>query len=183
PSSSRRRGSSWLASGATRTPRSSSSCSSPSTRTASSATSPSSSSTSSSRARRRRPDRPPSPCEHARMTYEHELLDVDVTDGVAVVTIDAPPINVMTIALYIQLATVCAELEADDDVRVVVLRSADPDFFIAHFDVAAILQFPTDGPAVRDEHLSAFHEMCERLRTMPKATIAEIAGRVGGGGS
>jgi enoyl-CoA hydratase/carnithine racemase len=36
---------------------------------------------------------------------------------------------------------------------------------------------------VRDESLSAFHEMCERLRTMPKATIAEIGGRVGGGGS
>ena len=28
-----------------------------------------------------------------------------------------------------------------------------------------------------------FHAMCERLRTMPKATIAVIEGRVGGGGS
>jgi len=117
------------------------------------------------------------------MAYDHELLRVAVTDGVASLTIDAPPINVMTIALYLELAAVCAELEADDDVRVVVLRSADPDFFIAHFDVSAILQFPTDGAPVRDENLSAFHGMCERLRTMPKATIAEIAGRVGGGGS
>ena len=117
------------------------------------------------------------------MPSEHQLLRIEVADGVAVVTIDAPPMNVMTIPLYLELAAACAELETDDDVRVVVLRSADPDFFIAHFDVAAILQFPTDGPAVRDETLSAFHEMCERLRTMPKATIAEIGGRVGGGGS
>lgn len=117
------------------------------------------------------------------MPYDHQLLQVDVTDGVGVVTIAAPPINVMTIPLYIELATVTAELEADDDVRVVVLRSDDPDFFIAHFDVSAILQFPTDGPAQRETAPNAFHQMCERLRTMPKATIAEINGRVGGGGS
>lgn len=117
------------------------------------------------------------------MAYDHSLLAVAVDDGVAVVTVDAPPMNVMTIALYLELAIVTAELEADDDVRVVVLRSADPDFFIAHFDVAAILQFPTDGPATRDAEPNAFHQMCERLRTMPKVTIAEIAGRVGGGGS
>ena len=117
------------------------------------------------------------------MAYEHELIRVHVADGVAVATIDAPPMNVMTIPLYFQLAQLTIELEADDDVRVVVFRSADPDFFIAHFDVSAILQFPTDGPAVRDPNLSAFHEMCERVRTMPKATICEIAGRVGGGGS
>ena len=117
------------------------------------------------------------------MAYEHDLIRVRVAEGVAVATIDAPPMNVMTIPLYFQLAQLTTELDADDDVRVVVFRSADPDFFIAHFDVSAILQFPTDGPAVRDPNLSAFHEMCERVRTMPKATICEIAGRVGGGGS
>lgn len=117
------------------------------------------------------------------MAYDYELIDVAVDDGVAVATIDAPPMNVMTIPLYVQLAAFCAEVEADQAVRVVVLRSADPDFFIAHFDVEAILQFPTDTDPVRSETLNPFHEMCERVRTMPKATIAEIAGRVGGGGS
>ena len=117
------------------------------------------------------------------MTYDFTLVRVEITDGVAVATVDAPPMNVMTIPLYIELSALCAEIEADGDVRVLVLRSADPDFFIAHFDVSAILQLPTDGPAIRDDSVSAFHEMCERLRTMPKATIAEIAGRVGGGGS
>jgi enoyl-CoA hydratase/carnithine racemase len=64
-----------------------------------------------------------------------------------------------------------------------VLRSADPDFFIAHFDVEAILQFPTEGDPVRETTPNPFHRMCEQVRTMPKATIAEINGRVGGGGS
>jgi enoyl-CoA hydratase/carnithine racemase len=114
---------------------------------------------------------------------EFETVRVAVDDGVAVATIDAPPINVMTLALYRDLRTCADRLAADDDVRVVVLRSADPDFFIAHFDVEAIISIPTDAPAERSSELDGFHRMCEQYRTMPKPTIAEIAGRVGGGGS
>lgn len=112
-----------------------------------------------------------------------DLVDLQIDRGVAVATIDAPPINVMTIPLYLELVRMTAEVEADADVKVLVLRSADPDFFIAHFDVEAILQFPTEGEPQRESTPNPFHQMCERLRTMPKATIAEINGRVGGGGS
>jgi enoyl-CoA hydratase/carnithine racemase len=117
------------------------------------------------------------------MAYDYDLIHVAVDDGVAVATIDAPPMNVMTIALYGELVAFTAEVEVDDAVRVVVLRSADPDFFIAHFDVEAILMFPIDGEPVRPTSPNPFHAMCERVRTMPKATIAEINGRAGGGGS
>ena len=71
----------------------------------------------------------------------------------------------------------------DDSVRAVVLRSDDPDFFIAHFDVSAIVDFPTEGEAQRPTEIGGFHGMCETYRKMPKATIVEIGGRVGGGGS
>ena len=112
-----------------------------------------------------------------------DLIHLDIDEGVAVATIDAPPMNVMTIPLYLELAQLAAEVEANDVVKVLVLRSTDPDFFIAHFDVEAILQFPTDGEPRREVTPNPFHQMCERMRTMPKATIAEINGRVGGGGS
>ena len=101
--------------------------------------------------------------------------------GVAVVTIDHPPINLMTIDVFIELARTVDRLAGDDDVRAVVLRSANPEWFIAHFDVEAILGFPTDQEPPTE--LNGFHAMCEQLRTMPKPTIAQIAGRVGGGGS
>ncbi len=66
----------------------------------------------------------------------------------------------------------------------VVLRSANPDFFIAHFDVAAILEFPIEKPARHEDYANAFyHDMCERFRLMDKITIAQIEGRAGGGGS
>lgn len=116
------------------------------------------------------------------MSYEGiPGLVVEVVDGIATVTIDHPPINLFTIELFVSMAGLAERLAVDPHVRVVVLRSANPDFFIAHFDVAAILTFPTDAPAATE--LNAYHRMCEAFRTMPKATIAVVEGRVGGGGS
>ncbi len=84
------------------------------------------------------------------MAYDYDLIHVAVDSGVAIATIDAPPINVMTIPLYGELVAFTTEVEVDEAVRVVVFRSADPDFFIAHFDVEAILMFPVDGDPVRE---------------------------------
>ena len=117
------------------------------------------------------------------MSYDYPHLTVTVTDGVAVVLIDNPPINLMTSTLFRSLAKVSVQLTEDDAVRVVVLRSANPEFFIAHFDVEAILDFPVDGEAVVEDELGGFDRMCETYRTMDKVTIAELRGRVGGGGA
>jgi enoyl-CoA hydratase/carnithine racemase len=119
------------------------------------------------------------------MPTVYERLRVEVAHGVASVTLANPPLNVMTLPLFGELARFASEVEADEAVRAVVLRSDDPDFWIAHFDVEAILGFPTDRAPARAAEVSEnpFHAMCERFRTMPKAVIAEIGGRVGGGGS
>jgi len=117
------------------------------------------------------------------VSYDYNLLQVDIAGRRATVTIDNPPINLMTLELFGELDALSRELEADDSLTVVVLRSANEDFFIAHFDVAAILQFPTDTPAERSQELNGYHLMCERFRTMDKVTIVQIEGRVGGGGS
>jgi enoyl-CoA hydratase/carnithine racemase len=119
------------------------------------------------------------------MTSSTERLRVEIEAGVGTATISNPPLNLMTLPLFGDLARFSAEVAADDSVRAVVLRSDDPDFWIAHFDVEAILKFPIDTPAQRAAKVddNPFHAMCERFRSMPKAVIAEIGGRVGGGGS
>ena len=117
------------------------------------------------------------------MAYEgYEKFHVAVDGGIATVTIDNPPINLFDLGMYLEMRQVAGELSEDTTVRVVVLRSSTPGFFIAHFDVALIQTFPTDPPPAPTE-LNPFHEMCELFRTMPKATIAVIEGRIGGGGS
>ena len=115
------------------------------------------------------------------MAYEYDLLRVELDAGVAFATIDNPPINLMTLPLFAELSRFSEEVANDGAVGAVVLRSANPEFFIAHFDVEAILLFPTDAPAERSD-ANPFHAMCERFRTMSKATIVQLEGRVGGGG-
>jgi enoyl-CoA hydratase/carnithine racemase len=112
---------------------------------------------------------------------DYELLHIDLKEGVATAVIDAPPVNLLSLPLFGEIIRFGAEVGDDESVRVVVLKSANPDFFIAHFDVEAILGFPIDEEAERTP-TNPFHQMCEQFRTMPKATIAQVEGRVGGGG-
>jgi enoyl-CoA hydratase/carnithine racemase len=117
------------------------------------------------------------------MSYEgYACLRVRVESQVAWVTLDHPPINLLDLALIGELSRLGAELEADDGVRVVVLESADPEFFVAHADVNLIRVLP-EKPDTPPGQLGVFHAMVDRFRTMPKVTIAKIAGRCRGGGS
>ena len=119
------------------------------------------------------------------MPYEGYKLIRYARDGkIVTATVDAPPINIITLELYSELSRMSREVETDQDCLVFILKSANPDFFLAHFDVSAILQFPTDQPATREASArNEYHDMCNRMSTMDKVTIAQIEGRVGGGGS
>ena len=72
------------------------------------------------------------------MAYDYQTLQIKNELGVLTATINNPPVNVMTHSLYMDLVGFTSEVEQDESVKVVVFQSADPDFFIAHFDVEAI---------------------------------------------
>lgn len=117
------------------------------------------------------------------MAYNYETIDCTRSNAILTATISNPPVNIMSLTMYRDLAGFTAEVAEDEEVKVVVLQSAHPGFFIAHFDIELILAFPSEGEPHKAAQLSEFHQMCTRLRTMPKATIAKIAGRAGGGGN
>jgi len=117
------------------------------------------------------------------MPYEnYNRLRIAQEGRIVTAIIDNPPINLITLELYQELIRLSKELEADDDTLAFVLKSADRDFFIAHFDVMALLAMDVKTEPLRGAP-NEYHAMCERFRTMGKATIAQIEGRVGGGGS
>jgi enoyl-CoA hydratase/carnithine racemase len=112
----------------------------------------------------------------------YQRLHVSVDDGICRVTVDNPPMNLLDGGLIVELGLFTAQVAADDDVRVVIVDSADPDFFVAHADLELIQGLPTDDDTLHDD-LSPFNAVVDTLRTMPKATIAVIEGIARGGGS
>ncbi|GGM50131.1 enoyl-CoA hydratase [Longimycelium tulufanense] len=113
---------------------------------------------------------------------EYEHLRINVENGVAFVTFDKPPINLLDFGLLDQLARFADEVESDDAVRVIVFDSADPDFFLAHWDVNLFAPRAVQKP-VRRGTLKLFHLLVEHYRTLPQVTIAQIAGAARGAGS
>ena len=113
------------------------------------------------------------------MTFE--TLRVAGTDGILRVTLDHPPVNLLDGAMLEDLDRLSRAC-VDEDARVLVLDSADPEFLIAHADVRGMLG-RGDPDAERRERLSRFAEVTERLRALPMVTIAVVEGRVRGGGS
>src|SRR5262244_934689 len=67
-----------------------------------------------------------------------ETIKVDREGAVLFVEIAAPPMNLLGAELVRDLASLIQRSEADDAIRVVVFKSADPDYFISHVDVTRI---------------------------------------------
>jgi enoyl-CoA hydratase/carnithine racemase len=98
------------------------------------------------------------------------------------VTIDNPPINVMGPDLLRQFQEVINDLEADDQVRVVVFDSAVEGYFLNHSDFTAKLEDLTDMPP-GPTGLPPWPDFLVRLTRAPVVSIALIRGRATGNGS
>lgn len=101
-------------------------------------------------------------------------------DGpVARVRIDHGEINLMDAAMMGDLWRLVTWLRAaGDSIRVVVLESARPDFFIAHVDLA-LLAASADDP---ETAVGSFQDLVAAFRALHQVTVAVVAGRVAGGG-
>jgi enoyl-CoA hydratase/carnithine racemase len=112
---------------------------------------------------------------------QFETLKVRVDGPVVFVDIAAPPMNLLGPELVRDLVSLIQRTDARPAVQVLVFRSADPDYFIAHVDV-------TQVPKYRDEAVRLTGEpslgmVFRHLSASRLVTIAQIEGRVGGAAS
>ena len=112
----------------------------------------------------------------------YTTMRISAEGGVATATLDHGELNLLDFAMLADLDRLGQEVEADPAIKVLVIQSANPDFFIAHADLGTIAQLPP-APPPRKEKLGWAHGVLDRFRTMPKVTIAKIEGRARGGGS
>src|SRR6478609_3608433 len=108
-----------------------------------------------------------------------DLVRYEVKDGVAVVTIDNPPVNALAPAVWGQIDEAVKRGIADPAARAIVLIGAGTTF-IAGADIKAfdLLKTPADSMA-RSE---GTHALLRRLEDATKPLVAAIHGNALGGG-
>ena len=97
----------------------------------------------------------------------------------ATITFSNPPANVTVGETVARLAGILGEIEHDSDLQVVVFKSAVPDFFLNHFDLAAV----GDLPVPKKGALPIWTDLVVRLTKAPFISIASIRGRTRGAGN
>jgi enoyl-CoA hydratase/carnithine racemase len=112
---------------------------------------------------------------------DFETLKVRRDGPVLFADIAAPPMNLLGPELVRDLVSLIQQAEADPSAQVLVFRSADPDYFIAHVDVTQIAKYRDE--AVRLTGEPSLGMVFRHLSASRLVTIAQIEGRVGGAGS
>ncbi len=80
------------------------------------------------------------------MIQTYRTLRVAVgEDGVLSVVIDAPPMNLIGPELVRDLVTLLGVLDADANIRVMVLESADPEYFVPHVDLTKVAEYTAEA--------------------------------------
>lgn len=107
------------------------------------------------------------------------LIRVEVADGVALLTLNNPPMNLVTLELTRDLGRALDRLAGDRQARVLVVTGAGDRAFSAGSDIKEFV-------SVRDEvirkKLGPENEVYSKLDDFPKPTIAAIRGVAFGGG-
>jgi enoyl-CoA hydratase/carnithine racemase len=118
------------------------------------------------------------------MTQTYRTLRVARGDeGVLSVVIDAPPMNLIGPELVRELVTLLGELESDEDIRVMVLESADPEYFVPHVDLTKVAEYTAEAAKAGGPGDASLGMLWHKLSELPVVTIAKLRGRARGAGS
>jgi len=111
------------------------------------------------------------------------LRIIEETSAYWRVLFDNPPLNIFGARIFADLQELLARMDVNPSLRVVVFESANPEFYLAHFDLTDtsgnLGLLKTAGPS----GLPILMDTFVRLTKSPVVSIAKIRGRVRGAGS
>jgi enoyl-CoA hydratase len=114
------------------------------------------------------------------MADEAELL-YERRGAVAIITFNRPHArNAMTFAMYEALLAHCDEIDADDEIRVLVLRGAGGRAFVSGTDIRQFLDFDSGRTGV--EYEADIDRYLGRLDRLRKPALAQVEGYAVGAG-
>ena len=108
-----------------------------------------------------------------------EKINIAKKNRVAYITLNKPPANGYEIDLLKLLAEKIKKINADDEIKTIVLQSALGKFFCAGADIKVFAKNTTEQ---NKEMVVVAREVCELINNSPKIFIAAINGHTLGGG-
>lgn len=111
---------------------------------------------------------------------ENQLVKLTKNDRIGIVTIDNPPLNVLSSQVKNQLSDVFDEIAHDNEIVVVILTGTGSRAFMAGADIK---EFPQSiGKSGMKETVLKQHTVFNQIDFLPKPTIAVLNGLTFGGG-
>jgi enoyl-CoA hydratase/carnithine racemase len=104
-------------------------------------------------------------------------------EGVLSVVIDAPPMNLIGPELVRDLVKLLGEVESGGDVLVMVLESADHEYFVPHVDLTKVPEYTAEAAKAGGPEDASLGMLWHKLSELPAVTIAKLRGRARGAGS
>src|ERR1700754_2468312 len=114
------------------------------------------------------------------MTSNNRLTINKVLPGYWRVVIETPPINMYDPEMFAELNVLMDKVDADKDLKVLVFESANPDYFVAHYDLDRGEIIPEQPGAAE---FSAWPKFVTRLAQSRVVSVALVRGRARGHGS
>lgn len=109
-----------------------------------------------------------------------ELVHLSTEEGIATITIDNPPVNVLSREVARQLDAKIEAIEKDASVFAVIVTGAGKKAFMAGGDIKEFPQYIDEG--IAEEAALEFDEILTRLGLLPVPVIAALQGHALGGG-
>ncbi len=106
------------------------------------------------------------------MTQVNDVIDLTTQDGVAVLTVNSPPVNALSAAVRAGIKQAIETASADASVHAIVLTCAGRTF-IAGADITEFGRPPAEP---------SLHEVIKTIEAAPKPVVAAIHGTALGGG-
>src|SRR5437870_2132903 len=105
---------------------------------------------------------------------------VDRAEAVALLRIDNPPRNLLTLSMVADLAALVAELEKDDSVRSAVVTGEGPAHFSAGLDMR---EWSRLSPKAAQDEVSRGQDAFWAFEHLTKPTVAAVTGAARGAGA
>jgi enoyl-CoA hydratase len=107
-------------------------------------------------------------------------VHIEKRDRIAVLTLDNPPMNVLSAHMGEQIDAAIAEIASDDTVGAVILTGKGEKAFMAGADIKEFPRYMAEN--IAEDMMHRFDAMMSRLERLGKPTIAALNGITLGGG-